>query len=45
MGSGGYRAIKPKLEKDENDLLQKGIIPETLEWAERAKLWVLRAWR
>ena len=30
MGSGGYRATKPKLEKDENDLLEKGIIPETL---------------
>ena len=30
MGSGGYRAIKPNLENDENDLLQKGIIPETL---------------
>ena len=27
------------MEKDENDLPQKGIIPETLEWADRAKLW------
>ena len=39
MGSGDYRATKPKLEKDENDLLEKGIIPETQGWAERAKLW------
>ena len=39
MGSGGYRVTKPKMEKDENDLLEKGIIPETQEWAERAKIW------
>ena len=40
MGSGGYKGAKPKLEKYENDLFAKGIIPETLEWAERAKLWL-----
>ena len=39
IGSGCYRATKPKLEKDENNLLEKGIILETQEWAERAKLW------
>ena len=39
MGSGGYRAIKPKVERLENALLEQGIIPETHLWADRAKLW------
>jgi hypothetical protein len=39
MGSGGYKVARPKWEKTENDLIDKGIDPETLEWAERAKAW------
>ena len=39
MGSGGYKVARPKWEKTENDLIDKGIDPETLEWAEWAKTW------
>ena len=39
MGTGGYKGARPKWEKTENDLIDKGINPETSEWAERAKSW------
>ena len=39
MGSGGYKVARPKWEKTENDLIDKGINPKTLEWAEWAKDW------
>jgi len=39
MGTGGYKVAKPKWDKIESDLLTKGIYPEPLEWAERAKNW------
>ena len=31
-GSGGYLQARPKWSKAENDLLEKGIEPETLRW-------------
>ena len=41
MGTGGYKAARPKWEKTENDLIDKGINPEPVveNWAERAKSW------
>ena len=39
MGTSGYKGAMPKWEKTENDLIAKGINPEPLEWAERAKSW------
>ena len=38
-GTGGYKGARPKWEKTKNDLIDKGINPETSEWAERAKSW------
>ena len=38
-GSGGYRGQRPKWEKAEKDLLDKGINPETSGWSGRAKTW------
>ena len=34
MGSGGYKVAMSKWEKTENDLIDKGINPETFEWRE-----------
>ena len=39
MGSAGYAGIEPKLLKDEEELEAKGVPPETLNWAYRAKIW------
>jgi hypothetical protein len=38
-GSGGYKVARPTWDKAENDLLDKGIHPETLNWPERARTW------
>ena len=38
-GSGGYMAQRPKWEKAEKDLLDKGIRTETSGWALCAKTW------
>ena len=39
MGRGGYKTLRPKWEKMEKDLVEKGIHPETLEWEDRIKNW------
>ena len=38
-GSGGYMAQRPKWEKAEKDLRDKGVRPQTSGWALRAKTW------
>ena len=38
-GTGGYKTNMLKWEKAENDLLAKGITPETSGWIDRAKDW------
>ena len=38
-GSGGYKVARPTWDKSENDLLAKGIQPETLNWPEWARTW------
>jgi hypothetical protein len=42
-GSGGYLKARPSWEKAEKDLLDRGIIPETWTWSERAKTWIFGA--
>ena len=42
-GSGGYLRARPKWTKAENDLLQKGIEPETMHWPERCRTWFFGA--
>jgi hypothetical protein len=37
--SGGYRTGIPKWDKMKEDLLAKGIAPQSLDWPERAKRW------
>ena len=36
-GSGGYLQARPKWSKAENDLLDKGIEPETMRWPDRCR--------
>ena len=43
MGSGGYLKARPSWEKAEKDLLEKGIIPEKLNWPDRARTWFFGA--
>ena len=38
-GSGGYLKARPLWEKAENDLLDKGVVPETLNWPDRSRTW------
>ena len=38
--SGGYKTAVPKWEAYENELRQKGIIPQTDDWPDRSKLWL-----
>ena len=38
-GPGGYKSHRPKWEKAETELINKGIIPETWDWTERTKSW------
>ena len=42
-GSGGYLVARPKWAKAENDLLQKGIEPETMHWPDRCRTWFFGA--
>ena len=42
-GSGGYLVARPKWARAENDLLQKGIEPETMHWPERCRTWFFGA--
>jgi hypothetical protein len=39
MGSGGYPTAIPKWEKAEQELIDRGLVPESLDWPERAKHW------
>jgi hypothetical protein len=39
MGSGGYPTAIPKWEKAEQELIDKGLVLEFLNWPERAKHW------
>ena len=43
MGSGGYLKARPKWAKAENDLLDKGIEPETINWPDRCRTWFFGA--
>ena len=38
-GSGGYLKARPLWENAENDLLDKGVEPETLNWPDRSRTW------
>ena len=42
-GSGGYLKAQPKWSKAENDLLEKGIEPETMYWPDRCRTWFFGA--
>ena len=44
-GSGGYLKARPKWSKAENDLLDKGIEPETMRWPDRCRTWFFGAGR
>ena len=37
LGPGGYKVAVPKWEKMKNNLIAKGIIPQTLSWPKRAR--------
>ncbi|XP_072148152.1 uncharacterized protein [Setaria viridis] len=39
LGRGGYGSAIPKWRKMEQDLIERGIIPATIEWPERSKNW------
>jgi hypothetical protein len=39
LGSGGYRTAIPKWQKLEQEILGRGIEPESMHWPERAKYW------
>ena len=39
LGQGGYKLAKPKWEKMEQDLIDKGITPATINWPERSRNW------
>ena len=38
-GSGGYLKARPLWARAENDLLDKGVEPETLNWPDRCQTW------
>ena len=42
-GSGGYLKARPKWAKSENDLLDKGIEPQTMNWPDRCRTWFFGA--
>ena len=42
-GSGGYLKARPKWATAENDLLDKGIEPETMNWPDRWRTWFFGA--
>ena len=42
-GSGGYLKARPKWAKAENDLLEKGIEPQTMNWTDRCRTWFFGA--
>ena len=42
-GSGGYLKARPKWSKAENDLLEKGTEPETMNWLDRCRTWFFGA--
>ena len=42
-GSGGYLKARPKWSKKENDLLEKGIEPESMSWPDRCQTWFFGA--
>jgi hypothetical protein len=39
MGSGAYPTTIPKWKKAEQELIDRGLVPESLDWPERAKHW------
>ena len=39
LGQGGYKIAIPKWEKMEQDLLDRGIQPATMNWLERSRTW------
>ena len=39
LGQGGYKLAIPKWEKMEQDLLDRGIQPATMNWPERSRTW------
>ena len=39
LGQGGYKLAIPKWEKMEQDLLDRGIQPATMNWPERSGTW------
>jgi hypothetical protein len=39
MGSGGYPTAIPKWKKAEQELIDRGLVPEFFDWPERAKHW------
>ena len=39
MGSGGYLKARPLWDKAEQDLIAKGVEPETLHWPDRSRTW------
>ena len=41
-GSGGYLKARPLWDKAENDLLDKGVEPETLHWPDHSRTWFSR---
>src|SRR5215216_7119363 len=41
-GSGGYLKARPLWDKAENDLLAKGVEPETFNWPDRSRTWFFR---
>ena len=44
-GLGGYLVARPKWSKTENDLVHKGIEPETINWPDRCQTWFFGAGR
>ena len=42
-GSGGYLVAPPKWAKTENDLVDKGIEPETINWPDHCRTWFFGA--
>ena len=42
-GSGGYLVARRKWAKTENDLVDKGIEPETINWPDRCRTWFFGA--
>ena len=37
LGPGGYKKAIPKWDREEQDLVLRGIVPPTLDWPKRAK--------